>query len=102
MHGPADEGSVKALRRNPNDCVQYIIEPLRLPNDLRIAFEATPPKLITDYHHGMSVASCIFTGLEAAPQNGMDADRVEIVCGDDAPGRDIGAIPDTQGTARNL
>src|SRR5260370_36807583 len=32
----------------------------------------------------------------------MNADRVEIICGDDAAGRDFGPVTDIQGAARNL
>ena len=80
MHCPAYESSIKPLRRDADDGVRNVIEPLCLADDLWIAFEAVPPKLIANYCDRVSVASYIFTGLEAATQHRMNPDRVEIIC----------------------
>ena len=80
MHCPAYESSIKPLRRDTDDCVRNVIEPLCLADDLWIAFEAVPPKLIANYCDRVSVASYIFAGLEAATKHRMNADRVEIIC----------------------
>ena len=70
MHRPAYEGSVKSFRRDADDGVRNVIEPLRLADDLWIAFEAVAPKLIADDRDGMSVASYIFVRSKPRPSMG--------------------------------
>src|SRR5580700_6297922 len=44
----------------------------------------------------MRVAAGVFARLKTAPQNGMDSNRVKIVCGDDASGHNLGAFANAQ------
>ncbi len=43
----------------------------------------------------MGIAADIFARFEAAPENGVDADRIEIIRRDDAAGRNFSVVPDT-------
>ena len=94
LHRPADEGSIKAFRRDANNGVRHAIEHLRSADDRRIAMEALFPHLIADDNHGMSITAGIFGGFEPSPQDGADAERVEIVGRNNAPSGTIGAVAD--------
>ena len=59
------------------------------------------PKLIADHYDRMRIAALILTWLEAAAENGMNTDSVEIVRRDNAAGRDFGVIADIQRAASN-
>jgi len=47
LHRPAHEGPMKALWRDAHNGVHNIIQPLRFPDNLRIALEASFPQLVT-------------------------------------------------------
>ena len=79
LHRPSYEGPVKSLWRDSDNGVWHVIQPLHFSDDLRITLEAITPELITDDNNRMSVASYLFVRFEAAAQNGMNPDRIEIV-----------------------
>jgi len=58
--------------------------------------------MVADHHDRMRVAAGVFAWLKAAAQNGMDSNRVKIVCGDDASGHDLGALANAQSRARDF
>ena len=95
MHGPAYESSVKTFRRDTYDGVYDVIESLRFPDNLRIAFEAALPELVADDCDRMGAAPGVFARLESAAQNGMHPNSVKIVRGDDAARGDVRALTDT-------
>src|SRR5579871_1814012 len=84
LHGPSDEGSIETLRGNPDDGVRDIIKALHLAHDLRIAFIPVAPHLITDHDDGMRITAIVFIGLEAPAEDGMNANGIEVVGGNDA------------------
>ena len=55
--------------------------------------------MVADHHDRMRVAAGVFAWLKAAAQNGMDSNRVKIVCGDDASGGDLDALTNAQSRA---
>src|SRR6516162_5999708 len=100
LHVPPHKSPVEALGRHPDDGVHDIIEALRLADDCWIADEAGLPKMVADHHDRMSVTAGVLAWLKALAQNGMDSNRVKIVCGDDTSGDDLGALANAQGRAR--
>ena len=94
IHRPANKSSIKPLRRDANDGVRNIIKALRLADDLWIAFEPVLPQLVTDYSNRVRSAPNLFVRPEAAAKNRPHSDRIEIICRDDAAGRNLGAVPD--------
>jgi len=50
----------------------------------------------------MRVAPLVFSGLETASKNGMNADGIKIIRGHDAAGEDLGAVPDAERAARDF
>src|SRR6266849_903128 len=99
---PSPRTSHKTLGHDANNGVQHTVEPLRLPDDLRIALESPLPQLVTDYRHGMRVASHVFSGLESTPKNRVDADGIKIVRRYNAPRGALGAAADAESRAHNL
>src|SRR6516164_8377119 len=100
LHGPPHKSPVEPLGRHPDDGVHDIVEALRLADDCWIADEAGLPKMIADHHDRMSVTAGVFTWLKAPAQNGMNSNRVKIVCGDNASPDDLGALAKAQGRTR--
>ena len=101
MHRPADEGPVETFRRNPDYGVRHAIHHLRLAYDLRIAAKPVFPHLIADHHHRMSVAPIIFVRREAASQQWANAERVKVICGNDAARSINGALADAESGSRD-
>src|SRR5882762_10306444 len=50
----------------------------------------------------MGIASEIFAWLKSAPKDGMDADGVKIIGGDNAASGDLSAVADAEGSARDF
>jgi hypothetical protein len=101
LHLPADEGSIESPGRNPDDGVGHVVEALHLADDFRIRVVAIAPQPIADDHHRMRIAAHIFSPLEAAPDNGTNADGLEIVRRNDHPARGFRMISDAQRGAGN-
>ena len=98
----ADEGAVETLRRHADNGVRHAGEHLCFANDGRIAVKALLPDLIADDRHGMRVAADVLACLEASSENGMHADRVEIIRRHHAAERTLRAIADTECRAGDL
>src|SRR5271154_6277996 len=96
LHRPAYECSIKSLRGDSNDCVRDAVEALRFSDDLRIAFEAALPKLVADRRYGMRAAGCIFSRQKSAAEDGVHADGVKIIRGNNASESSFGALPDAE------
>ena len=98
----ADERAVETLRRHTDDGVRHAGEHLRSADDGRIAVEPLLPHLIADDSYRMRVATDVLARLEAASENGMHADRVEIVRRHHAAGRALRAVADAECRAGDL
>ena len=90
------------FRRDANDGVLHSIQILCFPNDRRVALVPVLPHLVTDHHNGMSFAAHIFFRLESAAQNRAHADRIKVVCGNDASDRAFGSIANAECRRRQL
>src|SRR6516165_5194642 len=97
LHAPADESPVKPLGRDPNDGVRGAVKTLRLADDFRVALEAGLPQMVADHYDRVRVAPGVFARRKAAAQYRMHSYGLKIVCGDDASGRDLGALANAQG-----
>jgi hypothetical protein len=72
---------------------------LRFADDFWIALEARLPKMVADRHDRMPVGAGVFARLKTPAQNGMDSNRVKVVCGGDASSHDLGALANAQSRA---
>ncbi len=77
--GISDEGAVKFFRRDADDRVLNPVEILRSADDVRIAAVTILPRPVSDHRHGMRLATFTFLRCEAAPENGLYSERVEII-----------------------
>src|SRR5215470_16692705 len=100
LHGPTDERPVKSLGCDPDNGEHHVFEALRLADDSWITLEAGLPKMIADHHDRMSVTAGVFTWLKAAAHDGMDSNRIKVICRDDASPYNLGALANAQGRAR--
>ena len=74
---------------------------LRFADDVRIALVTILPGHVTDDCDRMRVTSGAFFGSKSATENRSNAQRVEIIRGDDSSDRTLGAIANAQRRARD-
>ena len=98
---PCPQTSHRTPRVPPRHDVRNIFQALRLADDLRVAFEAIAPHLVTDDHYWMGIVAYVLAGFEAAPENRTNPDRFEIVGGNNAAGRNFGAASEIQRAGGN-
>jgi hypothetical protein len=98
----ADEGAVETLRCHADDGVRHAGEHLRATDDRGIAVKPLLPQRVADDGDGMRVAADVLARLEAPSDNGMHADRVEIIRRHHAAERTLCAIADAECRAGDL
>ena len=102
MHGIANEGAVKAVRRHTHNGVGYSPHEQFLANDIGIAMKPLFPQPITDYGDGMTVAAPILVRPESSPENRMDSECIEIVRRNKAAGCVFCPVGDVECSSGNM
>src|SRR5690348_10853165 len=98
----ADECSVKILWRHADDGERHSVEALRLADDVRIAIEHVLPESIADDDDRIGVAASVLAGFESAAHNRADAERFEIIRGNDASGYALRAAANAERSSRDF
>src|SRR5207237_1258841 len=96
IHGPADESTVKTFRSDTDDGVNHPVEPLCLADDMRITIKPALPEPVADYDDRMRTLANVFSGKEAAAENGGHTDGVKVIRGNDAAGGALDASADAE------
>ena len=92
----ADEGSQETFGRDADDRMLHTIEELCPADDIRIAMVAILPGLIADHRSRMGVATYVVAAFEEASHHRADAERLEVVCRNNAAGSALGTVADRE------